>query len=292
MSKIKSNLIRSVFKFLMSVGGNFFRSPYLAPLSYRFADFFVKRFLGTDEVFEIGGFKMKKGRTSRLSILTGEIEPATTDLINNEVKVGMNVFDLGANIGWFTLLFSKLVGDSGHVYSFEPDPQLFKTLQENVELNMLHNVSIFPFAVSNKSGISKFSLNTMQDGDNRLESTTMKKNAIDIQTITLDEFCDKNSLRLDFIKMDIQGSEPKVFEGMKKLVASNPKIKIITEFYPLAIIDVGSSPEDFLNSLEQSGFRIKEIGEGKFVQLKPIKKEKLVKMKNKWPNLYCYKDDF
>lgn len=289
MSGMKLRLIRAIFKFLMRIGGKFIISSSLSPLTYRIADFFVKRVLGTDGIFEINGLKMKKGRTTRYAILTGELESSTTNLIKNEVKDGMNVFDLGANIGLFTVLFSKLVGDSGHVYAFEPDPYLFNILKDNVELNKLQNVSVFPLAVSNKSGIAKFSLNSAQDGDNRLESTAMTENTINVETITLDEFCDKNNLRVDYIKMDVQGSEPKVFEGMKKLLSSNPKLKIITEFYPSAIIDLGSSPERFIDSLEQSGFIIKEISEGMVDQLRPINKEKLLKMKNAWPNLYCYK---
>lgn len=289
MKEIKLKLIRSVCKFLIRIGGGFFTSSLVSPMTYGVADFFVKRLLGNDEIFEIQGFKMKKGRTSRAIILTGDFEPSTTDLMKRLVKEGMHVFDLGANIGWFTLLLSKLVGDVGHVYAFEPDPYLFGILKENMELNNLHNVSAYPLAVSNKSGKAKLSLNLTQDGDNRIESSMMTENTIEIETITLDEFCDENKVKMDFIKMDVQGSEPKVFEGMKKSISSNPKIKIITEFYPSAITDVGSSPQDFVNSLEESGFILKEITEDISSHLKPVSKEKLIKMKNKSPNLYCYK---
>jgi len=71
----------------------------------------------------------------------------------------MNVFDLGANFGWFTLVLSKTVGSSGRVYSFEADPSLVNILKENVKLNNFSNISILSFAVSNKNCVSKFSLN-------------------------------------------------------------------------------------------------------------------------------------
>ena len=289
MSNIKLKALRLVSKFLMKTTGNFLKRKQFSGLTYRVADFLVKNTLSDDKIFEIQGFKMKGGKTTRLPILMGDVEPSTTELIKREVKTGMIAFDLGANIGWFTLWLSKLVGEVGHVFSFEPNPDVFEVLKENVKLNKLSNVSVFCLAVSNKSGIAKYSLNPKQEAANRLESSTMTENTIDVETITLDEFCEKHNLKFDFIKMDIEGSEPKAFEGMKKSVSSNPKIKIVMEFLPSAINDVGSSPEDFINSLEQSGFIIKEIDEDKLGKLKSIKKDELLKIKNKRPNLYCYR---
>ncbi len=289
VGKLKLKLIRLFFRFFRKAGKNAVNSSRFSPIVYDFADYFVKKSLSSDETFEIEGFKMKRGRTTRLAVLTGEFEPSVSTLMKKEIKEGMIAFDLGANIGCFTVLLSKLVGDAGHVYAFEPDPYLFEILKENIELNNIHNVSSFSLAVSNTSVIGKFSLNTSQDGDNRLDSISMNNNSIDIKTITLDEFCDKNRTKADFIKMDIQGSEPKVFEGMKKLISTNPEIKIITEFYPPAIIDVGSSPNDFINSLAKSGFIIKEILDDKLGQTQLISKKNLLRVKEGWLNLYCYK---
>ena len=117
----------------------------------------------------------------------------------------------------------------------------------------------------------------------------MTGNTIDVQTTTIDEFCEEHKVMIDFIKIDIQGSEAKVFEGMKKSVELNSNLQIITEFYPNAIIDVGSSPENFLNALEQSHFVIKEIEERKSVQLKTLNKQKLIKKKNESTQLYCFR---
>jgi len=286
---MRSKFLRIVFQFLIKKGGKFILSPSLSPITYKIADFLIKIMLEKDGIFEIDGFKVKRGRTTRFAILTGEFEPITINLIKNEIKKGMRVFDLGANIGLFTLHFSKLVGNEGHVYAFEPDPELFKILQTNVKINELSNVSVLPLAVSNKSGIANFSLNPTQDGDNRLDSTSRTENIIRVNTITLDGFCEKNNVKADFIKMDVQGSEPKVFQGMKKLIAENPNLKIITEFYPEAIIDLGLSPKNFLEMLENAGFNIKQITDDANQSLRTINKIQLLQMKNEWPNLYCYK---
>lgn len=289
---IKLRLIRCISKFLLKIGGRSLSShssPFL-PLIYKTADLVLKGAGLESEIFEIQGFKIKRGRTTRLLILTGESpEQSTIALIKNEVKNGMHVFDLGANIGWFTLIFSKLIGDSGHVYAFEPDPYTFKILEENIELNKLKNVSIFQLAVSNKVGVAKFHLVKNQDAANVLESKTKTDNCLDVKTTTLDEFCTDHNTKIDFLKMDVEGSEPKVFEGMKNVIVANPKIKIISEFYPIGIIDVGSSPEDYLNSLELAGFIINQIDEKNLGKFKPAQKEELLRSRKFSFNVYCYR---
>jgi len=271
----------------MKLSDNRLQSHTLPSFMYKLADVYVKKFLENKEVVEFSDFKMKREKIIRSMILTGEYEPATTNLIKKDVKTGMSVLDLGAYAGWFTLLFSRLVGNSGHVYSFEPLPEIFEILKENVKINNLQNVSVFPYAISNSSGKAKFSLNKKQVADSRLNSKSLTKNVFEVDTITLDEFCEKNKIIIDYIKMDVQGSEPKVFEGMQKSISANSKMKIIFEFYPEGIIDTGSSPIEFIDFLEKQGFIIKKIGEGVTENLKPIKREKL--LKNKWTSLYCYK---
>lgn len=282
---MKRKIIQITSKILLKIGGDYLR---YSPTMYKFADKIVKKMLTGNEVFEIQGFRMKRGKTTRLMILTGEHEPATTDLIKLIVKPGMHVFDLGANIGWFTLVLSKLVGNNGHVYSFEPDPYLFEILKENIKLNGLENVSIFPLAISNKTGIGKLNLNSSQDGDNRLESETIKINSVDVEITTIDEFCKKHNTKIDFLKMDIQGSEPKALDGMTTTISQNPQIKMITEFWLPAIIDLGSSPKDFLDSLEKLGFSVNEIEGDKSYKLIPVRKEKLLETKTD-VNLFCHR---
>jgi len=162
MSKIKSSIIRPLMRFFLKIGGrNFLRRIGIDET--KAADFVVKQVLGDDEIYEVQGFKLKRGRTTRIPILTGEIDPAITSLIKKNVGQGMIVFDLGANFGWFSLIFSKLVGSSGHVYTFEADPTLIQTINENVKLNNLDNVTVIPKAISNKSQIGEFSLNETYD---------------------------------------------------------------------------------------------------------------------------------
>lgn len=286
-SEIKLNLIRFISKFLLKLGGRFFLSSSMVSSSRKIADFVLKSAISEDRILELQGFKIKLGDATRYLALVGDYEPSVTNLLKKEVKQGMYVFDLGANIGWFTLVFSKLVGDTGHVYAFEPDPYYFGILKENIELNNLKNVSIYQLAISNKLGIAKFNLNKWF-GTFVLESKTITDNQLDVKTISLDDFCKANNVRADFIKMDIEGSEPKAFEGMRSVVLANHGIKIISEFNSYAIIDVGDSPEQYLDALERSGFNINQIDENNPGEFKPARKEKLLKLGKNSVNLYCF----
>jgi len=280
-------IIRPIVKFILKIGGrNFLRTIGIDEA--KAADFMVRQVLGDSETYEVQGFKLKRGRTTRIPILTGEIDPAITALIKKNVHKGMTVFDLGANFGWFSLIFSKLVGPSGHVYTFEADPTLIKTINENVKLNKLDNVTVIPKAISNKSGISEFSLDETYDTRNQLNAKSPKGKVIKIETISLDEFCNENGIKqVDFIKMDIEGSEPKAIKGMKKIILSNPNLKIVTEFNQYAIKSVDSSPQEFLELLDEMGLEFKEIDEKNTGTLNIVSKEKL--LAKQVCNLYCYR---
>jgi len=286
MNKNKLKIIRLSSKIFLNLGGR--RILRLMSIDEtKIADRLVKGVTDNNEIIEIHGLKIKKSKTARLTILTGENEPSTTALIEKELKPGMNVLDLGANYGWFTLISSKIIGNTGHVFSFEPDPNLMKTLKENVALNDLTNVSFFPVAISNISGNAKLSLNPDYPTRNKVNSKTLLENTINIDTISVDEFCEQKDLKVDFIKMDIEGSEVKAFEGMKKTLLNNPKIKMIVEFNPHAISDVGSSPEDFITFLQQYGLIFEVIDEHKKDRLNPITKKQL--LKSDVVNLFCHK---
>jgi len=287
MNENKLKLIQSFSRVFLRIGGRRFLRM-IGIDETKLADIFLKQMSENNEIIHIHGLKIKKSKTTRLSFLTGENEPEVTEILEKELKDGMKILDLGANFGWFTLIAAKKVGMSGNVYAFEPDPTLADALKTNVKLNNLDNVSIIPFAVSNKSSISKFSLNPLYPTRNRLESKTLSENIIDVKTISIDDFCEKNQLIVDFIKMDVEGSEVKALEGMKNTIISNPKLKIVTEFNQKAIVDVGSSPEDLINLLEGYGYTINEVIKNKNGYVKRVSKKKLLS-NARVCNLYCYK---
>ena len=183
-----------------------------------------------------------------------------------------------------------MVGSHGHVYAFEPDPTLCSVLKKNIELNNLHNVSIFQTAISDKIGMSFFSINPEQDGDNRLESQKIRIDSIEVKTISIDKFCKDHDILPDFIKIDIQGYEPKAIQGMFNVLHNQTNIELLTEFYPSAMMAANSSPKEFLLDLEKYGFTIYQILNSG--QLQEFTIDNLLKIKNdNYVDLYCKKLD-
>lgn len=187
-------------------------------------------------------------------------EKEETEFLRNVVKEGMNVVDIGANIGYFSLLFSKWVGDKGKVYSFEPDPFNFDLLLKNSHANRSENISCFQKAISNHNDHASLFLSKKNKGDHRIfdfyvyEDDDNRK-SIDVECVKLDSILPSDE-KIDFIKMDIQGSEYLALEGMNNSITKNPNIQLLTEFWPYAIEKSGHSPKDFIEQLRQFGFHV------------------------------------
>ena len=174
------------------------------------------------------------------------IEPFREEpIISKFCKPGMIVFDVGANIGEWTLTMANGVGAQGRVYSFEPTPFLFDALNKTVVANQLNQVIVSHYALSDKSKTMDFYIqydeNELLDARlSRLDSPAdfkewitdaNKSKKIQVKTITLDEFAVKEKLeRLDFIKIDAEGYESTIVEG---------GLTVLKKFRPNLILECG-----------------------------------------------------
>ncbi len=211
----------------------------------------------------------------------GVYEPFETNLFFKEIKAGQTVVDVGANIGYYTLLAARLVGPEGKVYAFEPDPTNFALLQKNVEANGYTNVVLSTHALSHRNTKAKLYLNPANRGDHRIYDSGVGRETVPIDTVTLDSYLGKKTGRVDFIKMDIQGAEPLALEGMKKTIKANKGLKLITEFSPDSIKLCGSDPKKYLTTLQALGFKLSEVSE-KDRKLSPLTPAQL--LKRDWSN--------
>jgi len=188
-------------------------------------------------------------------------EKGTTKLFTELVKEGMNVVDIGANIGYYTLLAARRVGPHGRVYAFEPEPQNFKLLTENLRLNGYKNVIAVQKAVSNKSGTVSLFLGMRGSGTHSLVSTRdYSKEAIGIEAVTLDEFFEKaGTPDIHVIKMDIEGWEIEALDGMRNTVIHNSPLSMLLEFYPWGLLTRNMNPKALIDKVTQLGFSISII---------------------------------
>jgi len=235
-------------------------------------------------LINIEGNKMYMNTDDRgvvpMLLIDGAMEKYDTELFKKMVKEGMVVVDIGANIGYFTLIAAKLVGKSGIVYAFEPEPSNYELLCKNIEVNGYTNVIPIQKAVSNRKGKAKIWCDNINfaspsfSRDNVLvflkDNVLEKDRFVEVETITLDEFL-KNTVRnakVDIIKIDAEGAEGLIIDGAKQALESN-NLKIIMEFWPLALRNLGTDPLELLYKLQEYGFKVMFVNEVKQV-LEPI----------------------
>jgi len=168
------------------------------------------------------------------AIYHGTYEPKTIDWIKKNVKPGQVFVDIGANVGIYTILASKLVGDSGKVYAFEPSTRCFDVLTRNVRLNNCNNVSLFRIGLGNKNTLSKlYKPNDSSYGQQYIDEVVKSKDKLgssryDCKTLLAsDKYEDIIINRLDsllssppdIIKVDTEGAEKLVLEGVGDLLS-------------------------------------------------------------------------
>jgi FkbM family methyltransferase len=175
----------------------------------------------------------------------GVWEPSVTDLVSDEIQRGDTVLDIGANVGYYTLLFAELVGEHGRVLAFEPDPTNFRLLEKNVRIHGFTNVVLVPQAVHDRTGDIRLFLNASNRGDHRIYDSQDGRTSIPIKAVRMDDYLAGHGGRVDFIKMDIQGAEPGAIRGMPSLLERNRRLKILMEFWPKGISGMGNDPKAF-----------------------------------------------
>jgi len=143
-----------------------------------------------------------------LRVLNGTYEPEQTRLAVELVRPGATVFDVGAHIGYYTLLFSRLVGPEGRVVAFEPSPRNLPVLRWHVARNGCANVQVEAVAVSDETGAARFAAGTGSGTGRLAESGT-----VEVRTIRLDDYVDAGGPMPDVLKIDVEGAELAVLRG-------------------------------------------------------------------------------
>lgn len=186
-------------------------------------------------------------------LLYGHVyEAESTSLVKRMVKAGWTVLDCGAHMGYFTLTFSRAVGPTGQVYSFEPCAPTYARLQNHLKMNGITNVEPIHSAISERSGTaSSQQVKAANTGKNRIvadEGTT--------PMVSIDEFVATRDLkRLDFLKADIEGFEVKLLRGAEKSIRRFRPIMLI-ELNPESLNDAGTSASEMLDLLRSFGYSV------------------------------------
>ena len=227
----------------------------------RFMDRLIQAIIRSD-VVDVLGHRMYLDRGDSLHLSTeGVYEPLVTELVQKEVRPGDVVLDIGAHIGYYTLIFAGRVGPDGRVFAFEPEPGNCALLEKNVHANGYHNVAILRKAVAEKAGTVRLYPAEDNSGDNRIYDSHDGRRFLEVETMRLDDYFPGDRWKVDFIKMDIQGAEYAALCGMGALLNRNTGVKLVTEFWPFGLAMFGIDPKAYLQSLAGHGFRFSNIDE-------------------------------
>ena len=174
------------------------------------------------------GYRMLVNWRRFRSFVYGTWEPEVTGVITSIVKLGMTVIDIGAHVGYYSLLLAKCVGPTGRVFSFEPLHENLALLRKNVQLNNLTNVHSFCDALFSRAGELSLSVpdESPDSGDGSLIHDRGSKH-VPVQAITLDSFCASANIQPDILKMDVEGAEYDVLLGAQETIRRcRPKLLI------------------------------------------------------------------
>jgi FkbM family methyltransferase len=191
----------------------------------------------------------------KLQFLLGTYERGTVRAVRRLLRPGMTALDVGAHAGYYTLLFSRLVGPGGRVLAFEPHPQTFAVLSRNARRRALANVELSASAVSDREGEARLWQTELSVGHSLLPVKPGAARSLPVTTTTLDAVSRAEGLaRADLVKVDVEGGEAEVLAGMRDLAARSPGLAVILEYKPEILRARGEDLPAFLGRLAAGGF--------------------------------------
>lgn len=185
----------------------------------------------------------------------GVFEASEAALCRLLLNKGDRVLDIGANIGYFTLLFGGLVSPTGSVFAIEPDKSNYDLLQSNIANNLMTGLArTWQIALGSQTGAARLYHAGSNNGMHRLyASVCCTDDSTEVSVVAGDSL---SLAPLDLIKIDIEGYEPAALQGLSLTLAGSPNLKILSEFSPLSIWEAGFSPVRFLREMEKNKFHL------------------------------------
>lgn len=199
-------------------------------------------------------------------MLDGVWEEWTERVLRQLLEPGHAVVEVGANVGYFTLIAAHEVGATGSVIAFECDPVLAQIVRDNIEINGLQKIArVDERAASDRDGTATFYATDRHRGNGTLlagleqvpSNAHDARAAIDVQTTTLDTAL--GDARVDLLKIDAEGAETAIFRGAAALLEGGRVATIVAEWYPAYVHAAGDDPRTVLEAFAARGYAFSAI---------------------------------
>ncbi|WP_310962183.1 FkbM family methyltransferase [Nocardioides terrisoli] len=241
----------------------------------------------------LDGFELEVDLHDSLQLARGSYEPEEVAWYKEHVKPGDRVLELGANIGYFTCLYARLVGPDGRVVAYEPDPRLHAICQRNLVTNgFADRAEVRMCAVSDHPGRATFFRAGRNYGNNSLvrdDADALGGTSFEVELVRLDDDLADLAKPFDFVKMDIQGAESHALSGMQAILRDRPPRLMLLEFWPKGLVGMGRDPRDYLDQLAGAGYRVSELGSEGPVDVDSLLR-RLTPENRGWTSLVCARD--
>lgn len=225
--------------------------------------------LASDDCYilkEVQGSKMLLNLSdvgiSRELFFTGVHEAESTKQFKEEICSGMTIFELGANIGYYALIGAQRIGASGKIIAFEPSPINMQAFKTNISLNNYERlVETYQMGIGNKTGKMMFNLvnkGNMSSFHERADGGGIKTfNSIEVNVTTIDDFVKDRLEKIDYMRMDVEGYEYEIFQGMKNFLKSEfAPNGFFIEVHSQLLNQNGHSCKEFVTVLGNYGYYI------------------------------------
>lgn len=241
----KKNLFLSIL-FLVFIGSLVGIYQYYAKKGFFATEILTENEVLTPTAYDFSIITLKNTPAHRTIAQTGDWHPGITKTLMKFVTTGSKVLHLGADIGFEDVIIGKLVSPDGAVYTFEPNPEVLGTLKKNILLNKLDSiVQVFPMATAAEKGISTLCFGEIDP----TQEPPQKCHQIGL--VKLDDLELPN---MNFILMDIEGSEIDSLQGAQDLLKRSGYPPILITWDPKMMETKGASPKDFLYSAQDQGY--------------------------------------
>lgn len=196
----------------------------------------------------------REDRVSAELINSGIWEAFETRLFINRLKPGSVFVDVGANIGYYTVIAAELVGETGRIYAFEPERENFKLLQKNTGQSTCRHVILTHAGLSNRNSTAQLFLSDDNLGDHRLYDRGNRQSQ-QVNLLAGDDFF--SGQHIDFLKIDTQGAEYQVIDGLKHTIQDNlDHLDMVVEFWPWGLLEAGNSARELIELIRPFNFNI------------------------------------
>jgi FkbM family methyltransferase len=184
-------------------------------------------------------------------------------LFRESLTAGMVVVDVGANVGYYTLIAARIVGSRGHVFAFEPDPRTLAALRTNVAVNGFRNVTTIDKAALDVDRSCELYLDSSANRSSLYQSASLEHvtRREQVEATTVDNVL--GELRPDVVKIDVEGAEPAVLRGMRGSLKT--ETVVFLEFAPPVLTSAGTDPDEFREDLLRQFASVEMIAGGRLL---------------------------